>query len=175
MSDPRKSALLLLTIGILAAGCIGVPKNLDQLKEPTVSLAGLALNEADLFSPSFLVRLRVENPNDLDVTLDGADAALALNGQPVASGVSRSQVGLARFGSSDLAVQVTANTLGVIQQMLALQNQPNLNYQVTGHLQLLNWLGPLGRVPFSFQGAVDRETLLRGAANLGDIAAPSRR
>jgi hypothetical protein len=161
--------LAALIILCLLSGCtaLGLMRNPDRLKEPKVSLAGLAVKNLDLFAPSFLVHLRVENPNDLEVNLDGADVALALNGRPVATGINRGPLSLAKFGASDMTVEVSASTMDVLQQVLLLQSKPMLDYEVTGHLNVLNWLGPLGRLPFSFQGAVDRETLLQGAESLG--------
>lgn len=169
MTVQFKPFAALVTLCLLLSGCtgLGLMQNLDRLKEPKVSLAGLAVKNLDLFAPSFLVHLRVENPNDLEVKLDGADVALALNGRPVAKGINRGPLSLAKFGASDMTVEVSASTLDVLQQVLLLQSKPLLDYEVTGHLNVLNWLGPLGRLPFSFQGTVDRDTLLRGAEGLG--------
>lgn len=176
----RKLIAVTLSLGIclLLSGCVGLPRNFNNLKEPRVSLTGLAVKELNLLAPSVLVRLRVENPNDLNIDLDGADVALALNGQPVATGISRSPLTLAKFGASEMNVEVKAGTLQVLQQILLLQANPSVNYDVTGHLNVLNWLGPLGRIPFRFQGDVDRDTLLRGAESLGGMGvrkmAPAR-
>jgi LEA14-like dessication related protein len=159
----------LLSACFLLSGCFSLPKNLDNLKEPQVSLTGLAVKDLNPLSPSFLVNLKVQNPNDLEVDLSGADVALALNGKPVAKGLSKSPLALARHGSSDLAVEVTADTLGAVQQVLGLLNRPALDYEVTGHLHLVKWLGALGQLPFSFKGSLDRETLLRGAGALGAL------
>lgn len=170
MSAHRRSLVALALLGLLLSGCAGLPRNFEELKAPEVFLTGLALKEANLFKPSFLVRLRVANPNDLEVNLEGAEVALALNGQPVAAGASRNPLSLARLGSSDMEVEVSADTLGVVQQFLALSNKPALDYGISGHLTVLNWLGPLGRIPFNFTGTVDRETLWRGAESLGKAA-----
>lgn len=170
MAVPIKLTAALLALGFALSGCFSLPKNLDSLKEPKVSLAGLAVKDLNPFNPRLLVRLQVENPNDLDVNLDGGDVALALNGQPVASGTSRSPLTLAKFGSSQMDVEVSANTLGVLQQILLLQSKPTVDYDVSGHLNVLNWLGPLGKLPFNFKGSVDRDALLRGAESLGNLA-----
>jgi LEA14-like dessication related protein len=149
---------MLLTV----TGCSSWLPNYQDLQEPRVSLTGLALKDANFLAPSFLVRLRVENPNDVSLNLDGADAALSLNGQTLARGVSRSPLTLVKGGTSEMDVEVTADTLTVVQQIAALANQPSARYQVTGHLSVLNWLGALGRLPFSFEGTVDSKSLLKG-------------
>jgi LEA14-like dessication related protein len=171
MTAYRKLSLMIVA-ALLAAlcGCADLTRSLNTFKEPRVSLAGLAVKELNLLEPSFLVRLKVENPNDLNVSLDGADVALALNGQPVATGTSRGPLTLARLGSSEMDVEVKAGTLSVVQQILGLQANQALGYDVSGHLNVLNWLGALGRVPFNLKGSVDRDTLLRGAEGLGNGA-----
>lgn len=170
----RKAAALFspFALALLLSGCAGLgnlSQSLGKLKEPKVSLAGLSIKEMNLMEPSFLVRLKVENPNDLSINLDGADVALALNGQPVATGISRSPLTLVKQGASDMDVEVKASTLGVLQQLLSLQGNDAVKYGVSGHLNMLNWLGALGKIPFDFQGSVDKATLLRGAEGLGGL------
>jgi LEA14-like dessication related protein len=162
-SRPFVTTRLALLLAVLQSGCSLLTADYKNLKEPKVTLTGLNIQDLNPLKPSFLVRLKLDNPNDLDVNLDGADVALALNGQPVAEGVSRSPVTLKSLGSSEMAVEVTANTLNAVQQFLSLQSKTAMDYRVTGHLHMLNWLGALGRLPFNFDGSVDRDTLLRGA------------
>jgi len=174
MTTVRKSATLLssVVLGFALSGCTGLgglTQQLSTLKEPKVSLAGLSLKDISLTEPSFLVKLKVENPNDLNVNLDGADVSLALNGQPVATGISRSPLTLVKRGASTMDVEVKANTLGVLQQIMQLESKGGVQYGVSGHLNLLNWLGALGKVPFNFQGSVDKATLLKGAEGLGGL------
>lgn len=168
MTSSRALAAILASLTL--AGCFSLPQDFNALKEPKVSLAGLAIQDLNPLQPRFLVRLNVENPNDLAVDLDGADVNLALNGKPVAAGVSRSPLKLAKFGSTRMDVEVTANTLGVVRQIMLLRSQSSIDYAVTGNLKVLNWLGPLGKLPFSFKGAVDRDRLLRSAESLGPLA-----
>jgi LEA14-like dessication related protein len=153
---------ILLSAVLLNAGCSRWLSNYKDLQEPRVSLVSLALKEPNLLAPSFLVRLRVENPNDVSMNLDGADATLALNGQAIAQGISRSPLTLASGAASEVDVEVAAQMLTAVQQLSSLLSENSLQYGVTGHLNVLNWLGPLGRLPFSFEGVLDRDTLLRG-------------
>jgi LEA14-like dessication related protein len=153
---------LSLVMLMTATGCSLLTTDFRNLKEPKVSLAGLSVKDLNPLQPSFLVRLKLDNPNDLDVSLDGADVALALNGQPVAAGISRSPLTLKKLASSEMDLEVTANTLNAAQQFLLLQSKPTMDYEITGHLQLKDWMSALGRLPFSFQGNLDSQSLLRG-------------
>ena len=153
---------LSLVMLMTATGCSLLTTDFRNLKEPKVSLAGLSVKDLNPLQPSFLVRLKLDNPNDLDVSLDGADVALTLNGQPVAAGISRSPLTLKKLASSEMDLEVTANTLNAAQQFLLLQSKPTMDYEITGHLQLKDWMSALGRLPFSFQGNLDSQSLLRG-------------
>jgi LEA14-like dessication related protein len=162
----RVAAWWLASLLLTQTGCSLLTADYKNMKEPKVSLAGLNIKDLNPLSPSFLVRLKVDNPNDLDVNLDGADVALALNGRPVAAGVSRSPLVLKKLGSSEMDVEVTANTMSAIQQFLILQTQSTLDYQVTGNLIWNNWLGALGKLPLKFSGSMDKDTLMRAASSL---------
>ncbi|MGY6216485.1 LEA type 2 family protein [Methylolobus aquaticus] len=142
------------------SGCASWLPDFRHLKEPEVSLTGLALSDPNPLVPRFRVRLRVENPNDIDVSLDGADATLELNGRPVATGVSRSPLTLKRLAESELDLDVAAQTLGMLEAAAAVLAEDQIRYRVQGHLSVLSALGPLGRLPFSFDGAVDPAVLL---------------
>lgn len=165
-SSTRVAAWWLASLLLTQTGCSLLTADYKNMKEPKVSLAGLNIKDLNPLSPSFLVRLKVDNPNDLDVNLDGADVALALNGRPVAAGVSRSPLVLKKLGSSEMDVEVTANTMSAIQQFLILQTQSTLDYQVTGNLIWNNWLGALGKLPLKFSGSMDKDTLMRAASSL---------
>ncbi len=162
----RMASLFLTLLLFSDAGCALLGSDVKDLKAPKVTLAGLTLKDPNPLQLSFLVRLKLDNPNDLDVNLDGADVALALNGKTVAEGLSRSALTLKKRGSSELDVEVTTHTLSAMQQLLLLQTKPALDYAVSGHLHLLNWMGALGQLPFSFSGSVDRATLMRAAGAL---------
>lgn len=163
--------LLGLGLGLLLpllAGCSAWSTHAGGLREPDVSLAGLSLKDPNPLRPTFRVRLRVDNPNDLDIRLDGADVDLALNGQPVATGVSRSPLILKKLATSEMTVDLTADTLGAVRQLLTLRSRPALDYRVTGDMIWHDGFGPFGRLPLSFGGSVDRATLLRAAGSLAE-------
>lgn len=164
---PRQPKRVLLRLTLLASllqcGCSLLTTDYENLKAPKVSLTSLGIKDINPLNPRFLVRLKLDNPNDAAVSMDGADVALALNGLPVAEGISRSPLTLNRLGSSEMDVEVSANTFSALQQLLLLQSKPALDYQLTGHLHLLDGLGALGQLPFSFTGTVDRQTLMSNA------------
>jgi hypothetical protein len=146
--------------------CVSWQREMADLKEPRVSFAGLRLMDANLLAPAFRVRLRVENPNDREISIQGADLGLAINGEPVAQGVSVGAVKLVQLGSSEIEVDATAQTLALARQLLSINGSDTVKYGVNGHLRLLNWLGPLGAVPIDFQGEMARDELLKNLESL---------
>lgn len=138
-----------------------------------MALTSLKIKNANIFNPAFIVGLRLMNPNDLKIDLNGADVMLALNDKPVAKGLSQTPITLNSHGSSDLSVEVTADTVSAIQQVLSLTSKSSMNYEVKGHLHLVKWLGSLGQMPFSMKGTVDGQTLLSGAGKIQGLMGKS--
>ncbi len=123
--------ILMFGCALLLAGCAG----LGEMKKPQVGLAGLALDEFGLFEQHFLVTLRVTNPNDSSVTIDGVEFNLALNGEHFASGVGHDKVTLPRMGEVLVPLRVTTNLSGLWKQIRALQTTHKpLAYRMTGKL-----------------------------------------
>lgn len=154
---PRWLALACLA----AAGCTNIQDRVEKLQPPRVELASLALTGMNLLQPVFRVGLRVENPNDEEFSVDGADAVLSLNGKPLARGVSTEPVTLKARGTTDVDIEATANTLGLAQQLFRLEQERRIAYAVDGHLTLAGWLGPLARLPFHAAGTLTRDELMR--------------
>ena len=70
---------------ILLAGCAGI-SGLSQ--KPEVSLAGLELAELKLFEQRFKMKLRIQNPNDVELKINGLTFDVDINGLPFAKGLS---------------------------------------------------------------------------------------
>ena len=136
----------MLCSAILLAGCVGM----GQLEKPQVSLAGLELDEFGLFEQRFQVTLRVVNPNERAVTVNGVEFNLDLNGEHFASGVGHDAVTLPGLGEALVKLKVTTNLGGLWKQIRALQslNKP-LSYHMTGTLYA-PWIP--GGIAFDRQG-----------------------
>lgn len=138
--------ILMLGCALLLSACVGIG-NLDK---PRVSLAGVALDDFNLFEQRFLVTLRVTNPNDTSVTIDGVDFDLSLNGEHFANGVGHDRVTLPRMGETLVTLKVTTNLNSLWKQLRTLQatNKP-LAYRMTGKLHV-PWVP--GGIAFDRQG-----------------------
>ena len=92
----------------------------------------------------FMVKLRVQNPNDAPVEFDGIAIDLDVRGTEFASGVSDQRGTVPRFGELVLSVPVTVSASSVIKQALSFAlgnrdgnkegNRGKLSYELRGKL-----------------------------------------
>ena len=150
--------VLLLLTGV--GGCSALAARQAKLQAPKVDLVGVKLLEMDPLAPRFRVRLKLENPNDQALDLDGADAVLTVAGEKLAKGMTQGAVSLPARGSTETDVEVRAKTLSFLKVLPELQKSDALPYQVAGRLHFLQALGPLGALPFQAEGTVTAEELL---------------
>lgn len=123
--------LVLISFLALLSACTGIPSHFEK---PQVNLAGLQIAELGLIEQKFIVSLRVTNPNDINVPINGLNLKLDVNGQPFATGVSNEKVTLAKLGDTMIKVNVTTNLSSIWKQMKSL-NKP-LAYSLNGKLLL---------------------------------------
>jgi len=127
-----------------------------KLVAPELSLLGIQIMSADMFSQQFMVRVKVENPNDLEVTVSGLEYEIFLMGDSFAEGVSESSFVLPAKGEAEFDMIVKTNFVSSLGRLVSrtgggkLENVP---YQVTGKLMLEK--GIMRTIPFSHAGTVD--------------------
>lgn len=134
-------------LAFLLAACTGLG-GLSQ--KPEVSLAGLDLIGLGLFEQRFLIRLRIENPNDVALPISGLVFDVELNGQPFARGLSDKAVTVPRRSEAILEVQATSDLGRVLGQIRELQKsgRDRVDYRMSGRLSLEG----VGSLPFERKG-----------------------
>lgn len=125
-----KKILTVATLALLSA-CTGIPTHFEK---PQVNLAGLQIAELGLIEQKFIISLRVTNPNDISVPIDGLNLKLDVNGQPFATGVSNEKVTLPKLGETVVKINVTTNLSSILKQIKTLQKDQALAYTVSGKL-----------------------------------------
>lgn len=130
---------------LLLAACAG-----GLAQKPEISLASLDLVGFGLFEQRFLLKLRIENPNDVDLPIEGLSFDVELNGEPFARGVSAQAVSVPRAGEALLEVRATSNLGGVLKQLRALpkDGRERIGYRISGQVTV----GGLGSRPFERRG-----------------------
>lgn len=142
-----RRAALFLGLLMLTVSCATV----DDVKSPTVSLVEVEMGRTGLLSQELVLTLRVGNPNDFAIPLEGLALSVAVNGRDLADGLSDETVTLPRLGYADVTVLATASTLGVIRELISLGSDAKLGYSISGTAYVGT---PLGRraVPYDKTG-----------------------
>jgi len=142
----KLSKILLTALILCLAACAGV-----GMKEPiNVDVVGLEPMRSDALEARFLVKLRVQNPNDHPINFNGGYVELDVRGSRVASGVSNDSGEVPRFGESIVEIPVTVPFTALVRQAMSLSGgiPATLDYEVKGRLS-----GPLfGGASFSRKG-----------------------
>lgn len=140
-------ALLLLWL-LLPAGCA----TLRGYKEPPrVTLVSIRPLDMTLLEQRYALQLRILNPNDVALPLQGMDYRIEINGSEFAYGVSRQSVTVPAHGEAMLDVTVSSTLLDVLRQVQGAgrSTPPALTYRISGALDLAH--GP-HRLPFVYSG-----------------------
>jgi LEA14-like dessication related protein len=143
----------MLAAAWLLAGCASLPRNLET---PRVELLGIQTMSADMFAQKFRVRVKVANPNDLELPVRGLDYRIFLMGDSFAEGLSSDRFVLPARGEAEFDMVVTTNfvsSLGRLVSRVGSNRLDNLDYEIAG--QLLLDRGIVRKVPFSRTGKVD--------------------
>ena len=134
---PNRRLLCLGLVVAPLAGCALSPFA-DPLRVELVGLEGLPGEGMEL---RFVVKLRVQNPNDREMAYDGIALDLDLRGQRFASGVAPLAGMVPRYGETVLAVPVTASAIALARQMLSVLRESEqrgrigkLSYALRGKL-----------------------------------------
>lgn len=144
-------ALALAWSAVLMTGCAGLGKPLET---PRISLADIQVLEASGMESAFLVRLRVQNPNDIELDIRGVECDVEINGKPFAYGMSDAPVRIPSFGSDTVPVKVYTSVIDIFRGLLNLQGREDLSYQVKGRVRLGGGAFMPASLPFDSRGTV---------------------
>jgi LEA14-like dessication related protein len=140
--------LLVASLAFVLSACAGL-----ALREPiNVNVVGIEPLPGEGMEGRFLVKLRVQNPNDQPVEFDGIHLELDIRGSAFASGVSDQRGTVPRFGEAIVAVPVSVPVSALVRQALgfAAGDRSRVDYRLRGRLA-----GPMsGGVSFRSTGEV---------------------
>lgn len=143
----RAACAVLLVLGL--AGCAAI----GSLQEPQVRLANLQLLDSTMFEQFMRVDLRLTNPNDVALHLDGMTFTLEVNGAPFAQGTSNQAVTVPRLGDAVVSVRASTTLFDMARQILALSEKQGIHYRVSGVVYVR---GGLRRtIPYEWKGTFD--------------------
>jgi LEA14-like dessication related protein len=140
-----------VAVAILLAACAGVG---TKLETPEVSFVSLKALEANLFEQRCEVRLRVRNPNDINLPVNGLDVDVELAGEPFAHGVSAREFTIPANGEAEFDMIVTANAATALIRIAGgdRKSRENIEYRLKGKLSTR--LGMFRSIPFEETGTL---------------------
>ena len=146
----------------LLAGCAGMQFGLAS---PDVSVVNIRLLDGNLLEQRFLLTLRVINPNNVDIAVEGLTFTVDLNDQPFAKGVSNQATVIPRLGDGTIDVTATTGLASFLRQFRDLRKiQDRVEYRLKGRLVT----GRFGGINFDRTGQVSLSGVLGDGGGRGD-------
>ena len=129
----RRIALVLSTLAL--AACAGLPLNAQA---PKISVAGVDVKSLGLFEQRFDLSLRVGNPNDFDLEIEGLDLDIEVNGLAFAQGLTRTATLIPALSSTVLHVEAITQSKDLLQQIASLppeSAEEGVPYRIKGRIR----------------------------------------
>jgi LEA14-like dessication related protein len=134
-----------LVLALMLSACA----SLYGLKSPEVSLSDIRLKGGNLLEQRFTLSLRVLNPNDKDLAVDGLTFELEIAGQRFARGATGQSVTLTRLSDTVVDVDGTAQLISLLQKLPSLvDSSGKVPYRIKGEVVSRDY----GRIPFDRRG-----------------------
>ena len=148
-----RTLAILVFVAAVTAACSGIPFN---AKAPKVSVVEVNVKRLGLFEQVFDVGLRVNNPNDFDMVIEGLEFKLEINGREFATGVTHTHTRVPALTSAVVHVDTTTDSDKLLQQIKALPDllKDGAPYRIRGRIKIDrtdDWL------PFDRSGVYGRD------------------
>ena len=120
-----------------------------HLQKPELSVVGVDMVKGDLFQQQLRVRMRVHNPNDLELPVRSISYQVELAGKAFAHGESNGNFVIPTNGETQFDVNVTANAAAAVLHLLK-SGEDRPQYHISGKVRLAS--GLLRSIPFDHTG-----------------------
>ena len=142
---------------LVFSGCAGIGK---PLKSPEIRLAGLSVENADLFETVLQLNLRVINGNDIPLEIKGIECDLEINDKSVATGVSGTTAIIPAFGSDLVTITVYSSAFNLAttfirfmqREMQNASGEIGISYGLKGRIHLASSALIPSTLPFKASG-----------------------
>jgi LEA14-like dessication related protein len=148
---PKKLLVALLGSALAVAGCAGLGQRIES---PEVFVVDLEPQQGGKLEQRFRIDLRIQNPNDFELAIDGLDFELDLNGVRLTRGMGNEAVTIPRLGDVIVGVSATTTVFDLFRQVVNAPGQEGMDYELRGRLFLAS--PKRGPVDFSRSGRIFR-------------------
>ena len=146
----RSVSFLIVGLFTLLGGCAG---NNSGVESPRIQLADVRFLSSGVFEQKMLIDLRVTNPNNFDIALEGVSFDFEVNDAHFASGLTNEGVTLPRLGDATVPVPVSTTLLDIIREALRLTERGEISYRLSGFAFVTEGIGTR-KVPFETAGTL---------------------
>ena len=131
-----RSLIFYLFLGIAGFWFMGCSTMQQAMERPRINIANVTPREVKLFEQVFELELRIQNPNDLPLAINGLAFEMKLNDRRFATGVSNESFVVDRLSSGVIRVEALTTLWGFIQQVAEYQRTkaPRVAYRLRGNL-----------------------------------------
>ena len=149
--DMKKRIFMMIRMFIPMFFLAGCAHLLGTGDNPRVNIASVTPKDMKLFEQVFIMELRVMNPGDKELVINGLAFNLEVNGQTFARGVSNESFTVAPFASHVVQVEAVTTLASLLRQVVQAQKGEFSGF--TYHLKGYFHSGSSGgRIPFDETG-----------------------
>lgn len=134
MTIGRSALLALLAFGVLLHGGCATLQGREAIQ---VIIAGIEPLQGEGLELRMLVKLRIQNPNDLPIDFNGVSVQMDVQGKRFATGVSDLGGSVPRFGETIVDVPMSISVFGIARQAFGIMTNEyrgKLTYDMIGKL-----------------------------------------
>lgn len=140
----QRRTLLFAPVALCLGGCA-----VARLQPPHLQVLEVGLVGASLLRQDLRLRMRVQNPNDVELPVRGISYEVQLSGETFASGESERDFVVPPLGETDFSLDVSANAAAALLRLLG-ERSSSAEYRLSGRVHLAR--GLLRSIPFEHRG-----------------------
>ena len=136
---PRRHAWRVLAAGLLGTWLLGACSLVPKFEKPTLELVSLKLADGNLLSQRFNVRLKVLNPNDRALPVNGLRYTVEIDGKAFGKGESTRAFTVPARGEAEFDMTLDANLAGAVAAVLSRRERAKgreLEYRLKGTVSI---------------------------------------
>jgi LEA14-like dessication related protein len=134
---------------VLVSGCASL---FWMGEKPHVDIVNVTPKEMRLLEQTFLLELRIQNPTETDLDINGMSFELEINGQPFARGVSNQSLKVERLSTKVVQVEAYTGLTSILRQLSEARKgsyASGFKYRLKGSIHTG---APSFRIPFDETG-----------------------
>jgi LEA14-like dessication related protein len=118
-------------MALFVAACSTMPKDFEP---PRVHITDMTAKDVAIFEQRFDVKLRIQNPNNTDLSINGLKFDIDLNEREFATGMSGQRLIVPRFGSEVVDVDIFTTLGSFLRQVqnLSSGSAQKVRYRLKG-------------------------------------------